>query len=239
MWRSLYSWLNRLLVNQCFNCGVGLHCPLVGKAHGQKSLLAKLLCDYETRIGGRGDPYRSCPAATKCDSSPVPLSPCEGKSAGISLREASSVEISFRECRSAGKSFREGGSVGIAFAEARETTFRQNCPRQTTLQQIPPSPNEIPTGPPSLMAIGACPFWPSPFRGPSESRVHTGFWTAGRKTVFRTPRSLRKRPSGLKSGARFPVRAVRHPPFPQVGGPSARPRKFSSRKNQTRRRFSK
>ena len=42
-------------------------------------------------------------------------------------------------------------------------------------------------------------------------------------------RSLRKRASGLKSGADFPVWAVRHPASAQVGGPRIRARVFGAR----------
>ena len=47
---------------------------------------------------------------------------------------------------------------------------------------------------------------------------------------FLTPRSLRKRHSCLKSEARFPVGAIWHPMFVQVGGPSVRPRDFRAGK---------
>ena len=50
------------------------------------------------------------------------------------------------------------------------------------------------------------------------------------KARFYTPRSLRKRPSCLKSEARFPVGAVWHPAFAQVGGPPVRPRDFRAGK---------
>ena len=50
------------------------------------------------------------------------------------------------------------------------------------------------------------------------------------ETRFCTPRSLRKRPSCLKSGARFPVGAVWHPAFAQVEGPPVRARDFRARK---------
>jgi hypothetical protein len=53
---------------------------------------------------------------------------------------------------------------------------------------------------------------------------------ARRKPGFIPPRSLRKRPSCLKSEARFPVGAVWHPAFAQVGGPPVRPRDFRAGK---------
>ena len=57
------------------------------------------------------------------------------------------------------------------------------------------------------------------------------------KARFYTPRSLRKRPSCLKSEARFPVGAVWHPAFAQVGGPPVRPRDFRAGKIKHEGRF--
>ena len=57
------------------------------------------------------------------------------------------------------------------------------------------------------------------------------------ETRFCTPRSLRKRPSCLKSGARFPVGAVWHPAFAQVEGPPVRARDFRARKIKHKGRF--
>ena len=54
---------------------------------------------------------------------------------------------------------------------------------------------------------------------------------------FLTPRSLRKRPSCLKSGAPFPVQAVWHPAFAQVGGSPVRPRVFRAEKIKHEGRF--
>ena len=124
------------------------------------------------------------------------------------------------------------GFAGINHSAIGFADFRHNARRIPSLKSIPansPTLCTIPANPPRVVAKAS--------KSTCTETISSKPCRAVAKVWFCIPRSLRKWPLCLEFEACFPVWAVWHPAFAQVGGLSMRPRVFRAGKIKHEGRF--